>query len=79
VKRHIPLMPHEERRKLIEAPFITTHIPGKSWAGVLIDRDLPEDRTISGWHPRPWRWDEELFGYARDVVADTYDEEGFEL
>ena len=30
----MPLMSHEERRKLIERPFMSRYIPGKSWAGI---------------------------------------------
>jgi hypothetical protein len=36
-----PLMPHAERRALIERPFLTQRIPGKSWKGVLISEDVP--------------------------------------
>lgn len=36
-----PLMPHAQRRELIEAPFHTRRIPGKTWAGVLISDAVP--------------------------------------
>lgn len=36
-----PLMSHEERRKIIEAPFRCQVISPKSWAGTLIPHELP--------------------------------------
>lgn len=36
-----PLMPHQERQRLIHRPFLTYRVPGKSWAGVLISDTVP--------------------------------------
>lgn len=44
-QRRSILMPHNERRKLIDAPFIVNYVPGKSWGGVNLGNagTLPEE------------------------------------
>lgn len=44
-QRRCTLMPHVERRKLIDAPFIVNYIAGKSWGGVNLGNagTLPEE------------------------------------
>jgi hypothetical protein len=48
-----PLMPHEERRKLIEAPFASrVHVHSSAWGGVFIRDTCPtEGRRV--WQERP--------------------------
>lgn len=36
-----PLMPHEERLKLIRAPITFRTLGGKSYGGTFIDHDIP--------------------------------------
>lgn len=49
---------HEERRRLIEQPFSTRRIPGKTWGGLYIRAELPTEgrRTYS-----PTPEDEEVY------------------
>ncbi len=47
-KRKSPLMPHEERRKVIEAPMpiITVHSHTKSHAGTMMQDDRVSNRQL---------------------------------
>ena len=53
-----PLMSHEDRRRLIEAPIAFRIIERKTWAGTLIGDPVPTDgkRTRSR-----GAWDEEFY------------------
>lgn len=56
-------MTHTERRKLIERPFLSQRIPGKSWGGVLISDTVP----VAGqraYDPN-YNWDESYLRYGR--------------
>lgn len=64
-KRRAALMPHEQRRRLIEAPFQTVvHTHSSAWGGVFVRESVPtEGRRV--WQERPedeeWmknRWEE---------------------
>lgn len=59
------LMTHEQRRRLIEAPFqAVVHLHSSAWGGVFIRESVPtEGRRV--WHEKPedeeWmknRWEE---------------------
>lgn len=58
-----PLMSHEQRQALIRRPFLSQHIPGKSWAGVLIPDSVPVDGQRA--FDPDWVEDESYIRYGR--------------
>lgn len=58
---------HEQRRRLIEQPFLTQRIPGKTWGGLWIREDpLPtEGRRRYAPTPEDESWFNVMFPEAR--------------
>lgn len=40
------LMSHEDRRRLIEKPFVFTRIQPRCWAGTIINEPMPTKRSV---------------------------------